>query len=53
MAKKSKNDSIVIHNLKSSGYRQIHIDGAHGSVTPTGHLNINFFSQRVAIPKGT
>ena len=53
MPNKGKKDSIVIHNIKSSGYRQVHIDGAHGTITPTGHVNVNFFSQREAIPKGT
>lgn len=45
--------SIIIHNIKSSGFRQIHVDGAHGGITPTGMININFFSHRNAIPKGT
>lgn len=53
MAKENKTQSVVIHNIKSKLYRQVHIDGAHGSITPTGYININFFSQHGAIPKGT
>lgn len=48
-----KQKSLTIHNIKSGGFRQIHVDGAHGGVTPTGLININFYSQRSAIPKGT
>lgn len=50
--KKSK-DSLIIHNIKNANYRQIHVDGAHGGITPTGYINLNFYSQRGAIPKGT
>lgn len=49
----SKKDSIVIHNIKNSNFRQIHIDGAHGGITPSGFINLNFYSQRGVIPKGT
>ena len=52
MTSKNKK-SIVIHNIKNSSFRQIHVDGAHGGITPTGLININFYSQRNAIPKGT
>jgi hypothetical protein len=49
----NKKNSIVIHNIKNSNYRQIHVDGAHGGITPSGFVNLNFYSQRGAIPKGT
>lgn len=48
-----KKDSIVIHNIKNSGFRQIHVDGAQGGITPSGFINLNFYSQRIVIPKGT
>ena len=48
-----KKDSIIIHNIKNSGFRQIHIDGAQGGITPNGFINLNFYSQRIVIPKGT
>ena len=53
MAKKKQSNSITIHNIKNSLYRQVHIDGAHGGITPNGFINVNFFSQRGVIPKGT
>ncbi|MBK6265647.1 hypothetical protein JKA74_11410 [Marivirga sp. S37H4] len=49
----SKKNSIVIHNIKNSNFRQIHVDGAHGGITPSGFINLNFYSQRGVIPKGT
>lgn len=49
----NKKNSIVIHNIKNSNYRQIHVDGAHGGITPSGFVNLNFYSQRGVIPKGT
>lgn len=53
MSKKTDLQSVVIHNIKNANFRQIHVDGAHGGITPSGFININFFSQRNAIPKGT
>ncbi len=47
------NNSIVIHNIKNPGFRQIHVDGAHGGITPSGYINLNFYSQRGVIPQGT
>lgn len=49
----NKKKSVVIHNIKNSGYRQIHVDGAQGGITPSGYINLNFYSQRGVIPKGT
>lgn len=45
--------SIVIHNIKNPGFRQIHVDGAQGGITPSGFINLNFYSQRGVIPLGT
>ncbi len=45
--------TVTVHNIKGSNFRQVHVDGAHGAITPSGLININFFSQRNAIPKGT
>lgn len=44
---------ITIHNIKSNQYRQVHTDGASAGITPTGFININFYSNRNVIPKGT
>lgn len=48
-----KEKTIVINNIKNPNYRQIHVDGAHGGITPSGYINLNFYSQRGVIPKGT
>tara|TARA_R110001592_G_scaffold78374_1_gene235130 strand:- start:652 stop:993 length:342 start_codon:yes stop_codon:yes gene_type:complete len=52
MEEKSK-ESVIIHNLKNSGFRQIHVDGAQGGLTPSGKFNLNFYAERMVIPKGT
>lgn len=54
MAKKEKEklpDKVNIHYIKNSGFRQIHADGAIGGITPRGELNINFYAERIIIPK--
>jgi hypothetical protein len=48
-----KKANITIHNVKSQGFKQIHADGASASITPTGYINLNLYSQRHCIPKGT
>ena len=45
--------TLVIHNVKNRNYRQMHVDGAHGGITPSGLINLSFYSQRGAIPKGS
>lgn len=35
MAKNKKSNSITIHNIKNSLYRQVHIDDARSGITPT------------------
>lgn len=37
--------------IKSSSYRVVHADGVWGGVTPRGWIQMNFFSERHAIPK--
>lgn len=44
---------ITIHNIKSNLYRQIHTDGANAGITPSGQINVNFYSHRNVIPKET
>lgn len=44
---------IEIHNKISGTYRQVHVDGAYGGITPRGLLNLSFFAERVPIPKST
>jgi hypothetical protein len=52
MAKK-KEEIITIHNIKGTNHRQIHVDGASAGITPSGYINVNFYSERGVIPKST
>lgn len=45
--------SVTIHNKMSNSFRALHVDGAYGGVTPKGLFNINFYAERLAIPKAT
>ena len=56
MAEPSKPNSpeeriIRAHYIKSNHFRVIYSDGVIGSITPSGNLQINFFSQRNPIPQ--
>lgn len=42
---------ITVHNKISENFRQTHVDGAYGGLTPRGLLNLNFFAERSPIPK--
>lgn len=44
-------NKIEVHYIKSSDFRTIFGNGVFGGITPLGQLNINFFSERAAIPK--
>lgn len=44
---------ITIHNIKNHQFRQAHTDGASAGITPSGYINVNFYSQRNVIPKAT
>lgn len=44
---------ITVHNKISSNFRQLHVDGAWGGVTPRGQINLNFYAERTPIPKST
>jgi hypothetical protein len=55
----SKNDrkpeklpiEIKFDYIKSNQFRVIHVDGAHGGVSPKGLIQMAFFSERAPIPK--
>jgi hypothetical protein len=53
MSTNKNKETLIVHNVKNSNYRQVHVDGAHGGITPSGYINLNFYSQRGAIPRGT
>jgi len=42
---------IRFHYIKSNFFRVVHVDGAHGGVTPKREIEINFYSERPAIPR--
>ena len=45
--------TITIHNKISSDFREIHVDGAYGGLTPRGLINLNFYAERAPIPKSS
>lgn len=49
----NKKNNITFHNQKNNGFREIHVDGALGGITPRGMINLNFFAERFPIPKST
>ncbi len=42
---------IRFHYIKSNLFRVVHADGVWGGITPTGGIQIAFFSERVPIPQ--
>jgi len=58
MTKKSKgngdggpSNQIRFHYLKSAHFRTVHADGAIGSITPQGNIQMAIYSERIAIPR--
>lgn len=45
--------TIIIHNKISASFREVHVDGAYGGITPQGLVNLNFFAERTPIPKSS
>lgn len=44
---------IKFDYLKSNYHREILVEGAHGGLTPKGHLQMSVFNERRPIPKQT
>jgi hypothetical protein len=44
---------VPFHYIKNPNYRTIHVDGAHGGLTPHGLLDIAFYAERFPIPTKT
>jgi len=42
---------ITYHYQKTTSYRSIYVDGAHGGLTNKGHLQMSFYLERHPIPK--
>lgn len=55
MAKSERNKpkSVTIYNKISNSFRELHFDGAYGGITPKGQFNINFYAERLSIPKSS
>lgn len=51
MEKKKKENEITVYNKISHNFRELHVDGAYGGLTPKGLININFYAERFPIPK--
>lgn len=47
----SRRLEVTFEYIKSTQFRVIHADGAIGSVSPNGNLNMTFFSERPPIPR--
>ena len=45
--------AVSFYYLKSPDYRQIHVDGVVGGVTPRGLIHMAVFSEHFAIPQKT
>jgi hypothetical protein len=43
-------DFIEFHFIKNSDFRTTLADGIIGSLTPTGYINMNFYTDRFPIP---
>jgi len=50
---KTNTQKITVHNKFANTYRQIHVDGAYGGITPRALINLSFFAERVPIPKSS
>ncbi len=44
---------IRFHYIKSNYFRVVHVDGAHGGITPNGNIFFSAYSQRAPIPQIT
>jgi hypothetical protein len=49
----SAKNKVTIYNKFSPNFRELHVDGAYGGMTPRGLLNINFYAERAPIPRST
>ena len=46
-------EQVRFHYLKSNAFRVIHVDGAHGGITPKGQIQMALFNERHPIPQQT
>ncbi len=45
--------AVRFYYLKSSQFRVVHVDGAHGGLTPRGQIQMALFNERQPIPQQT
>lgn len=50
-AKPQVGDRLEYHYQKSPEYRTIHVDGAHGGITPRGYITFTLYNERSTIPR--
>lgn len=46
-------NQITFHYIKSNSFRVIHADGMWGGISPSGHLQMAFYNERIPIPQMT
>jgi hypothetical protein len=51
MTETAKKNTVNIHYQKNPLYREIHVDGLIGGLTPRGKVTISFYAERMVIPK--
>jgi hypothetical protein len=44
-------EPVQFHYIKSNSFRMVHVDGAIGSITPTGYIHAAVYSERMPIPR--
>ncbi len=44
-------DKLRFHYIKSNEFRVVHVDGAHGGLTPQGGIWVGIYSERLPIPE--
>ena len=44
-------EKVKFHFIKSNHFRVVHVDGAHGGITPDGHIFAAMFNTRAPIPQ--
>ena len=49
----AESKQVRFHYIKSNEFRVIHVDGAHGGITPRGNIFAALYSVRAPIPQMT
>lgn len=44
---------VAFDYIKTPDYREIHVDGAWGGLTPRGYIQMAFYNERLPIPQQT